>query len=39
MSHALSPASALLAASNTNPSAIEKYHQAYQRERLGEDKD
>jgi len=33
ISHALSPASALLTASNTNPSAMEKYHKAYQRER------
>ena len=39
MSHALSPASALLTASSTNPSAIEKYHKANQRERsLGEGK-
>ena len=39
MSHALSPVSALLTASSTNPSAIEKYHKANQRERsLGEGK-
>jgi len=34
MSQALSPRSARLMASKTNPSAIEKYHQANQRERI-----